>query len=143
VLAHSQSFTMKRIAINGKDVGEIGQIAAIAGYFGIPVIMLASDQAACDEILDLQPKAVTVAVKRLAAPMSTLSLSHAEAKRRIREAARQAVTQIKQYTPWKITGPVELSMEYLPQPPQQPNGRTVVHRGTTVLEAYQSWLGRP
>ncbi|MGH9718888.1 MAG: M55 family metallopeptidase [Bryobacteraceae bacterium] len=66
VLAHSQSFTMKRITINGKEVGEIGQAAAIAGHFGIPVVMLAGDQAACDEILDLQPKALTVAVKRLA-----------------------------------------------------------------------------
>ena len=41
VLAHSQSFNVKRIAINGRDVGEIGQVAAIAGHFGIPVIMLA------------------------------------------------------------------------------------------------------
>ena len=50
VLAHSQSFNVKRIAINGREVGEIGQVAAIAGHFGIPVIMLAGDQAACDEI---------------------------------------------------------------------------------------------
>jgi len=41
VLAHSQSFSVKRIAINGKEVGEIGQVAAIAGHFSIPVIMLA------------------------------------------------------------------------------------------------------
>src|SRR6266536_5273696 len=83
VLAHSQSFNVKRIAINGRDVGEIGQVAAIAGHFNIPVIMLAGDQAACDELLGLQPKAVTVAVKRLAGKGSTISLSHAEAKARI------------------------------------------------------------
>ena len=41
---------MKRVTINGREVGEIGQVAAIAGYFGIPVIMLAGDQAACDEL---------------------------------------------------------------------------------------------
>src|SRR5438067_3258591 len=38
VLAHSQSFTMEKITINGRSVGEIGQTAAIAGYFHIPVI---------------------------------------------------------------------------------------------------------
>src|SRR6476620_4936693 len=32
VLAHSQSFAMERISINGRAVGEIGQVAAIAGY---------------------------------------------------------------------------------------------------------------
>lgn len=81
VLAHSQSFNVKRISMNGKDVGEIGQVAAIGGYFGIPVIMLAGDPAASAELLELQPRAVTVAVKRLAGEMSTLSLSHEEARR--------------------------------------------------------------
>src|ERR1700687_1090625 len=80
VLAHSQSFSVERITLNGRSVGEIGQVAAIGGYFHIPVIMLAGDQAACEEIRELQPKAETVAVKRLAGKGSTLSLAHAEAK---------------------------------------------------------------
>ena len=33
VLAHSQSFNVKRTAINGTEVGEIGQVVAIAGLF--------------------------------------------------------------------------------------------------------------
>ena len=143
VLAHSQSFNVKRIAINGKDVGEIGQAAAIAGYFGIPVIMLAGDEAACAEIQDLQPKAVTVAVKRLMGTNSTLSLSHTEAKRQIEQAAEKAVSQINNYTPWKITGPVEMTIEDLPQPPQHPTPRVQTYRGGTVLEAFEAWLGKP
>jgi len=142
VLAHSQSFNVKRITLNGKEVGEIGQIAAIGGYFGIPVIMLAGDQAACNEILDLQPKATTVAVKRLVGSGSTLSLSHDEAKRRIVEAAKQATAHAKEYQPWKIAGPVEMTFEYLPQPPDHPAARKSTYRGQTVLEAYQAWLGK-
>src|SRR5579859_5206035 len=88
VLAHSQSFSVERISLNGRSVGEIGQIAAIAGHFHIPVIMLAGDQAACDELLELQPKAETVAVKRGVGKASSLSLSHDEACRRIHEASR-------------------------------------------------------
>src|ERR1051326_6081015 len=137
-LSHSQSFSVKRIAINGRDVGEIGQVAAIAGYFNIPVVMLAGDQAACDELIALQPQAVTVAVKRLAGKASTLSLSHAEAKRQIGQAAKRAVMQIKEYAPWKITGPVEMTFEYLPQPSQ--DARPVRYQGQTVLEAYEAWL---
>ncbi|HUS06436.1 MAG TPA: M55 family metallopeptidase [Bryobacteraceae bacterium] len=143
VLAHSQSFAMRRISINGTDVGEIGQLAAIAGYFGIPVIMLAGDQAACAEVQGLQPQAVTVAVKRLVGKGSTLSLSHTEAKRQIREAAQRAVSHAKEYKPWKIAGPVEMVFENHPQPPQQPVGRTTTYRGQTVLEAYEAWLGKP
>jgi D-amino peptidase len=142
VLAHSQNFTVRRITLNGKEVGELGQVAAIAGYFNIPVIMLAGDEAACQEMLELQPQAVTVAVKRLVGKLSTSSLSHEEAKRQIRAAAEKAVGHVRDYTPWKIAGPMELVFEYLPQPPQQPTARIVTYKGATVLEAYEAWLGR-
>jgi D-amino peptidase len=153
VLAHSQSFSVQGIFLNGKAVGEIGQVAAIAGYFGIPVIMLAGDQAACEELLALQPKAETVAVKRLAGKASTVSLSHAEAKSRIEAAARRAVERLREFSPWKIEGPVELRFEYYPDSPgataaslsregRQVSPRTVVYRGRTVLEAYEQWLGK-
>jgi D-amino peptidase len=143
VLAHSQSFGVKRIAINEREVGEIGQVAAIAGYFGIPVIMLAGDEAACVEIRELQPNAVTVAVKQMAGKASTLSLSHPEAKRQIEEAAKAAVAKAREYQPWRISGPIEMTIEYLPQPPQSPAPRIVKYTGKTVLEAYEAWLGKP
>jgi D-amino peptidase len=118
-------------------------VAAIAGYFNIPVIMLSGDEAACREMLALQPRAKTVAVKRFAGKLSTVSLSHSEATRLIREAAEQAVSHAREYSPWKISGPVELVFEYLPQPPQQPAARSVSYKGASVLEAYEAWLGKP
>jgi D-amino peptidase len=153
VLAHSQSFTVQNILINNRPVGEIGQVAAIAGYFGIPVIMLAGDQAACNELLALQPKAETIAVKTLAGKASTLSLSHAEAKARIQAAARRAVEHLREFSPWKIEGPIELKFEYYPDVPgsssttlstdtKQQLPRTVIYRGRNVLEAFQQWLGK-
>jgi D-amino peptidase len=152
VLAHSQSFSVQNIFINGRAVGEIGQTAAIAGYFNIPIIMLSGDQAACEEMLTLQPKAETAAVKRLVGKESTLSLSHAEAKALIQAAARRAVTRVREFTPWKISGPVEMKFEYYPAAPgvtaaaQSNEGksvapRTVVYRGRNVLEAFEKWIG--
>ncbi len=158
VLAHSQSFNVQNIFINNRPVGEIGQTAAIAGYFGIPLIFLSGDQAACDELLSLQPKAETVAVKRLAGGGSTISLSHAEAKTQIRDHTRRAVERIREFTPWKIEGPVEMKFEYYPEGPgaagapggtpakqtesRQVAPRTVVFRGRTVLECYQQLIRR-
>jgi len=153
VLAHSQSFSVQNIFLNGKPVGETGQVAAIAGYFDIPVIMLSGDQAACEEMLGLQPHAETVAVKRLVGTSSTLSLSHAEAKTQIQAAAHRAVTRVKEFAPWKISGPVEMKIESFPGKPgisttalsraeeKQFSPRTVVYRGRNVLEVYQRWLG--
>ena len=153
VLPHSQSFTVQNIFINSRPVGEIGQVAAIAGFFGIPVIMLAGDQAACDELIALQAKAETVAVKKLMGKASTLSLSHAEAKTRIQAAARRAVERLREFAPWKIDGPIELKFEYYPEAPGSSSAalstetkqllpRTVIYRGRNVLEAFQQWLGK-
>jgi D-amino peptidase len=154
VLAHSQSFTVKNIFLNGQPVGEIGQVAAIAGYFDIPVIMLAGDRAACDELLTLQKKAETVAVKRLVGKGSTLSLSHSEARARIESSARRAVERIHEFKPWKIEGAVELKFEYYPEATGAPSApvsqdekrqvspRTITYRGLTVLEAFEQWLGK-
>ena len=137
VLSHSQSFSVESITINGRTVGEIGQVAAIAGYFHIPVAMLSGDQAACDEIRELQPNAETVAVKRLAGKGSSLSLSHDEAKTLIRAAAARAVAHLSSYSPWIVTGPVEMVIRYYAKekPP-------AVYKGQTVLEAYEAWLGK-
>ncbi len=153
ILAHSQSFSVQGIYLNGKPVGETGQVAAIAGYFDIPVIMLSGDEAACREMLALQPKAETVAVKRLAGKASSLSLSQVEACARIRAAAGRAVGRARDFAPWKVEGTVELKFEYYPEAPGTPASelthpdrsvaaKTVVYRGNTVLEAYEAWLGK-
>jgi D-amino peptidase len=153
ILSHTQSFTVQSITINSRPVGEMGQVAAIAGYFNIPVIMLTGDHAACDEMLAFQPKAETVAVKRLAGSGAALSLSHAEAKGRIQAAAKRAVERLKEFTPWKIDGDVEMKIEYYPEAPGKTTAalsgdgrsytaRTVAYRGRNVLEAYQQWLGK-
>ncbi len=140
LLSHSQSREVKEITINGRPVGEMGQAAAIAGYFKIPMIMLSGDQAACDEARTIQPKAETVAVKRLVGKGSSLSLSHEEALALIRSAAGRAVRRIGEFSPWIIEGPVEMRFEFLPQKTVTPSPR--VYRGATVLEAFQDWLGK-
>ena len=142
----------KTFFLNGQPVGEIAQVAAIAGQFDIPVIMLSGDQAACDEVLTLQPKAETVAVKRLVGKISILSLSHAEARLQIQAAANHAVKRISEFKPWKLQTPVEMKIEYYPGAAgvpatalnrgegKQVAPRTMVYRGHTVLEVYQHWL---
>jgi D-amino peptidase len=115
--------------------------------------MLAGDQAACTELLALQPKAETVPVKKLMGKASTLSLSHAEAKTLIQAAARRAVESLREFVPWKIEGPIELKFEYYPEASgssstalstemKQLLPRTVIYRGRNVLEAFQQWLGK-
>src|SRR5438128_1835449 len=58
VLSHSYSSEgIQNIWVNNKPVGEIGGRVMLAGAFGVPVIMLSGDTAACKELRDLVPEA--------------------------------------------------------------------------------------
>jgi len=52
----------------------------------------------------------------------------------LQQAAQKAVSKVSGYRPWKIAGPVEMTIETAA-------GKTSSYRGQTVLEAYQQWLG--
>ena len=112
---HSQSSrTIDYIKVNGKPIGEIGQIALHFGSFGIPLIFLSGEIDACKEIEDLIPDVTTVAVKQGLGRGAAISLSAQEARRLIREGIRQAIEQ-QQATPiaplvWE--GPYVLEKRY-------------------------------
>jgi D-amino peptidase len=91
-LNHTQdSRTTAWITLNGETIGEIGQFALLAGARGVSAIFLSGDEAACREFTALVPGAVTAAVKRGLGRNSAVSVSTAEARRRIREGARAAL----------------------------------------------------
>lgn len=45
VLGHTYSGALKRVTLNGREVGEYGLNAAVAGHFGVPVVFIAGDKA--------------------------------------------------------------------------------------------------
>ena len=65
IMAHSySSLGIQNMLLNGKPVGEIDVIAAMAGQFGTPVIMLSGDRAAASELHEIVPDAELAVVKR-------------------------------------------------------------------------------
>src|SRR3954453_13291324 len=64
IMAHSySSLGIQNMLLNGKPVGEIDVIAAMAGHFGLPVIMLSGDRAAANELHEIIPNAELAVVK--------------------------------------------------------------------------------
>jgi D-amino peptidase len=63
-LAHSQSFNVLEIRINGVAVGEFGQLAMCASELGVRTILAAGGQAFTEEAQQLVPGIEAVAVKR-------------------------------------------------------------------------------
>src|SRR5437870_7644063 len=113
IMAHSySSLGIQNMLLNGKPVGEIDVIAAMAGHFGTPVIMLSGDRAAANELREIVPDAELAVVKEGIGRYTCISLSAASARDTIRDAARRSVAKIGSIKPYKVSAPVTLQIEY-------------------------------
>jgi len=113
IMAHSySSLGIQNMLLNGKPVGEIDVIAAMAGHFGIPVILLSGDQAAANELKEIVPNAELAVVKEGLGRYNCISLSAAAARDMIMEAAARSVSKIGSIKPYTVPGPVTLQIEY-------------------------------
>src|SRR5215475_10777304 len=113
IMAHSySSLGIQNMLLNGKAVGEIDVIAAMAGHFGTPVIMLSGDQAAANELHEIVPDAELAVVKEGVGRYTCISLSATAARDAIREAARRSMSKIGTIKPYIISGPITLQVEY-------------------------------
>jgi D-amino peptidase len=154
IMAHSfSSLGIQNMLLNGKPVGEIDVIAAMAGHFGTPVIMLSGDQAAGNELHEIVPDAELAVVKEGIGRYTCISLSAAAARDAIREAARRSMAKIGAIKPYIVPGPVTLQVEYttrnsLPVDAEKRAGaqvlddRTIRFRGKDILEVWTLYRSR-
>lgn len=154
IMAHSySSLGIQNMLLNGKAVGEIDVIAAMAGHFGTPVIMLSGDQAAANELHEIVPGAELAVVKEGLGRYTCISLSATAARDAIREAARRGMAKIDAIKPYTVSGPVTLQVEYTTRnslPPDSPmrvgaevlDDRTIRFRGRDLLEAWTLYRSR-
>lgn len=153
VLCHTMSSeSWVNLYLNGRQVGESGIIAGIAGSFGVPVVFVSGDDATCREVADLVGKSVTQAkVKRGLGRFSARNLAPADACALIEKKTYEALTQPKNWPkPLKLKTPVEFKVELHTPDQSVPfrgrkgvtiiDPRTVVSRGKTAWEAWdQFW----
>jgi D-amino peptidase len=153
VLTHTGSFVIDYISFNGRKVGEIGTRVMLAGYYGVPAIMIAGDAAACKELRDLVPEAECAEVKLgfnddTSGTSSGISLSHPAACSLIRERARRAMHRLAEFHPYRVPGPYELKVVFKKgnQAPQATlpgseriDERTIIYRGRDLLETWLKW----
>ncbi|NUV65944.1 M55 family metallopeptidase [Streptomyces sp. CAI-121] len=99
------------VRITGRSLGEIGLNAAMAGHLGVPVVLLSGDDAACAELTELVPAAVTVPVKEALGAAAAVTLHPEEARDRLRRAAADAVTRRTEIPPLSLTGPLDVEVD--------------------------------
>ena len=101
-----------RYTLAGRECGEIGICDAYAGHFGVPLLLVTGDAAACREAEEFAPGAEVVAVKEAVSRRRARSLHPEKAAGRIHKAAARAVGRAEEVSPCLIDLPNEVELEY-------------------------------
>lgn len=118
VLEHTaNSAKWQHCWINGEKAGEIAINCYIAGEHGLPVIMVAGDDKACQEATRLSPKIHTAAVKKGLDLQTARFLSRERSHELICKTAREAVSSGGGIQPLCAATPCRVRIEYTSRTP--------------------------
>lgn len=114
VIAHTySSATVLEVRVDGAPHNEAGLNAIRLGHHGVPVILVAGDDALADEVEALLPWAESVIVKRALGYSVADSLSPAAARDAIADGMRRALSRMSEmqvYRPKALTGEIDFRL---------------------------------
>jgi D-amino peptidase len=152
ILAHTWSLGVVNTWVNDLLVGEIGLNASVAGHFGVPLLMVSSDEAGCNEARQLVPGVETAAVKRGKGTFAAECLPPEVSQQLILATAKRAVQNFKagkSPSPLSTAKPVTVKVELnnalqadraMAAPgTKRLDGRTVSLQVPDMVEAYRAF----
>ncbi len=116
ILDHTwSSKTVANVWLNDMLTGEYGLNAAVAGHFGVPIIMVSGDQTACAQVTDLLGDLETAVVKQASgrfaadclAPQVTQGMICLSAERAVARLAEGDITD-----PFVLDTPITVTVEF-------------------------------
>jgi len=152
VMEHTWTGRIFEATLNGRVVGETGLNAALAGAYGVPVVLVAGDAAVTKEARDLLGDIETVAVKEGVARTAARCLHPEVARERIREAAERAMKLV--VSPFVVPPPITVRVVFqraahadaaaMIPGSERVDGRTVAWTGgdmQTVYTTFRAMVG--
>jgi D-amino peptidase len=119
VLNHTQSSESEnKYWYNGVESGELAQTASIAGYYGVPPILVTGDEATCREATKFFGSGVvTVATKQGLSREAAVLFPFEETRKALYEGAKKAIAAIPKCKPYILETPIKAKMEYIKEVP--------------------------
>ena len=145
LFAHTGSGVVADVRVNGRSLGEGGLNTLVAGWYGVPVVLVTGDDVAVKQVAAVAPDARTIAVKRAinqrAVEFRPLADVHAE----IEAAAKDAVARAQRAAPkreaaYKVE--VQFQETFIPEVAeslpgmQRPAPDTIAFSADTMPRAY-------
>ena len=120
VRAHTiSSGQLTDVRLNGVSVPEAVINAAIAGHFGVPVVMISGDNAIIDEARSILGDVEGAIVKWAYSYHSARTMTPAAGYDLIRATVKRALGRLSDFKPYKIEKPVRLEMSFKNYRPPQ------------------------
>jgi D-amino peptidase len=111
VRAHTMSSAnVTELRLNGKTMSEGSMNAAIAGHFGVPVIMISGDDVAVAETQVIVGDMEGAVVKWAKGFHSAQTMTPEAAREVIRTRAASAVSRVDEFVPYVLETPIELEL---------------------------------
>lgn len=147
VLNHTYSGKVSHYRVNGRVMGETGMNALVAGYYGVPVVVVTGDSEVTREARELLQTVETVTVKEPRSQFSALCLHPKKAQALIKETVKKALSNVRSYKPLEPPAPATVEVRFHTSGQADaaclmPGGRrldpvTVEFTGKDYLEAYR------
>lgn len=139
---------IREVRLNGEPVGESHVTAALAGYYGIPTLLITGDDVICNEVKAWTHGQIeTAIVKKSFSRYAARCLPLKEARDKIREAACRAVQRIEEIQSCRYSAPIELEVDlndreiarYISWMPlvEYDGNNTVMYTGDDFLNVYK------
>lgn len=113
VRAHTMSSAnLTGLKLDGREHAEAGVSAAIAGHFGVPVVMISGDDAIVEEARAMLGDIEGAVVKWSLGFHSARVLTPEAALPVIRERVRAALARVDDFEPYRLDGPVTLELSF-------------------------------
>lgn len=150
VLSHTHVGRLAyEVRINGKPVDEITFNTAVAGHFGVPLVLAAGDDRTVEPLRETHPWAEFVTTKWAISRFAARSLSPAASQDAIREGTQRALGRLKEMEVVRLEGPIDFEMHFLdPMAAQLASdipgaerigGRAIRYIGKDMLEITRIW----
>ncbi len=113
VRAHTiSSATFAAVRLNGQPMSESGINATIAGFFGVPVVMVSGDEQAVGEVQKMIGNVEGAIVKKAISFHAAAVMTPEASQALIRAKAKAAVLRLKEFRPTPARGPFQLELTY-------------------------------
>ncbi|MFO7732384.1 MAG: M55 family metallopeptidase [Candidatus Aminicenantes bacterium] len=104
---------VRAIRVNGIEMPELGLNAAIAGMFGVPVVLVSGDVAVCQQAKEiLGSDVVTVPVKDSIGRQAARLVPMSEARKTIKDRTAKALRELIKHKPYRLTSPYKFELDY-------------------------------